>query len=57
MKEAHSRERTQTTEAGRDFYLPGGPRTSTEPGLVEWFVTRLLRRRGGYRVVVREDAR
>lgn len=34
-------------------YLPGMPRLSTSPGRVERFLTRLFRRRGGLRVVLR----
>jgi len=34
-------------------YLPGMPTPSTEPGRFERFVTRLFRRRGGLRRVVR----
>lgn len=53
---------TQTTDALRDVsedqfdfvnYLPGMPRISTSPGRVERFLTRLFRRRGGLRVVLR----
>jgi len=36
-----------------DNYLPGMPNPSSEPGRFERFVTRLLRRRGGLRRVVR----
>jgi hypothetical protein len=53
---------TQTTDGGTnapddrtDFvnYMPGMPRLSTSPGRVERFLTRLFRRRGGRRVVLR----
>jgi len=36
-----------------DYYLPGMPTPSTEPGRVERFVRRLFRRRGGLRPVLR----
>lgn len=37
-------------------YMPGMPTLSTEPGRVERFLARLLRRRGGLRPVARERA-
>ena len=55
---------TQTTEirydtaddqSGSVNYLPGMPRLSTSPGRLERFLARLFRRRGGLRVVRRED--
>lgn len=36
-------------------YLPGGPSPSTEPGRIERFVQKLLRRRGALRPVTRND--
>lgn len=38
-------------------YLPAMPRLSSEPGRVERFLTNLFRRRGGLRVVLRNERR
>ena len=52
------RRSTQTTEQnGSKIYLPGMPQLSTEPTRVERFLTRLFRRRGGLRRVVRRKSR
>lgn len=42
-----------TDESGFDYYLPGTPTVSSDPGRIERFVTRLFRRRGGLRPIVR----
>jgi hypothetical protein len=38
-------------------YLPGTPQLSTEPSVVERFLTTLFRRRGEYRLVGRRPRR
>jgi hypothetical protein len=56
MRDTSTNERPSNgSDDHSDFvnYLPGMPRLSGSPGRVERFLTRLLRRRGGLRVVVR----
>jgi len=42
-----------TEESGFDYYLPGTPTVSSGSGRIERFLTRLFRRRGDLRPVVR----
>lgn len=44
---------SQEDETEYEYYMPGMPSPSSEPGLVEKFMTRLFRRRGGLKVVYR----
>ncbi|MDS0476198.1 hypothetical protein [Natrinema sp. 1APR25-10V2] len=57
-EQAQKRAAEQRTDDGQsypEFYMPAMPRPSSEPGRVERALRTLFRRRGGYRVVVRNE--